>query len=275
MKVVSFITEHNRCSKNLEKSLQKYNYDYIFIGLGKKWINFIDKIKGYLDYILVTDYDYYILIDGYDMLACRGDLNYKGDNIICGGEKFCFSYNGVPINKYGSISMFEKRKYLNSGFCLGRRDRLIDLYSWVIKTSNQTKIYDDQKLICMYANKYNTIDVDLDSKLVFNTITTIDKNNFAIKNNKLLILSTQTNPYFIHFPSIQSDGYERYNNFGSLIIERFNRCYGRSSWNIFANLKLYSFISVILIGILIKLFRKKFGYIFLFICYWLSKYIKF
>jgi hypothetical protein len=278
LKIISPITHHTTGSKNLKKSLLKFGYDFEFIGVGSKWVNFIEnKIKTVLNHLIsVKNSDsLYCIIDGYDMIACNYPKllieKFKAHTspIIFGGEKYCFRYNGIPIDRYKNASFFSSRKYLNTGFVIGEKESLIKMYKWCIKQAEKLHITDDQKIACMFANAHPTlVSVDLYQTMVFNTITEVDKNNFTNDKDGLYIKAYNSFPCFIHFPSIKSDGYERYNNYSKAVLgSAFLPQYGNKSWNFFANIHLYSSLVLLLIYILFKL---KLIYLFPFLLYLLK-----
>ena len=262
MKVISYVTEKTDSSRNLERSLQKYGYAYEFIGIGEKWEGFItNKIYGYYRHLLHQPPGIYVIVDGYDMLAIHYPhiLQNRYEKfktpVVFGGEKFGFSYNSQPIRKYELESFWNSRKYLNSGFCIGDRENLMKMYLWMIRNDN---CGDDQKMACIYANLYpKLVSVDISSKLVFNTITSIDTNNYRLFGNRMLIHSTNTYPCFVHFPSNSSDAYERYNEYGSVVLKTdFIPHTGKKSWNYFANRTLYNSCFFILFVLVFILFGK-------------------
>lgn len=247
MKILSPITKHNIGSKNLKKSLIKYGYDFHFIGLGEKWRGFMTKIQIISKYLETADDDIYCIIDGYDMLACNypekliEKYNKIGSSIVFGGEKFCFSYNGIPIQKYKNVSFINSRKYLNSGFYIGKKNDLLHMCNWAIKNSIKNRINDDQKILCLYSNTFpNKVSVDLYQTMVFNTITEIDVNSYELKHDTIYIKPFSQTPCFIHFPSIRSDGFKRYNKYGrSILKNNFSPLYGEKTWNVLSNIPLY------------------------------------
>jgi len=218
--VVSYITHDTLESRNLEKSLNMYGYEYLFIGRNEKWKGFIEsKINRLYNFLSQIKHDLICVIDGYDVICCgpKNELiekyNTFNSDIVYGGEKFGFTYNCTPLRKYKNISFYNVRKYLNGGFCIGKRKKILKLYKWLLDTYHKTGINDDQKLIGKYANIFGDIKVDLYSKLVFNTITNFTY--YQLKEKRVVALD-QT-PCFIHFPSNSSDNFKRYNIFCRLV----------------------------------------------------------
>ena len=156
--VLSYITDSNIASKNLELSLQKYGYRYWFLGLGDKWKGFIsNKIKSVLDFCIQHDeYDLICIVDGYDVLASgpvheliRKYKSFKTD-IVYGGEKTnVLNHCHTQVIKYHELSWIKYRKYINGGFCIGKREAIISLYRWIIQKSIQIGTEDDQKILGM------------------------------------------------------------------------------------------------------------------------------
>jgi hypothetical protein len=235
MLVLVFATNIITELENLKQSLEMWNYNYKVLGIGEKWEGFIHKQKSVINFLntYTGDEEIIAVIDGYDVLVCGSPeevcLKYfkltKNKKILFGGEKFCFSYNGTPLRQYEKYNVFSVRKYLNGGICIGNKSDISRMYNWMINYSIKTGILDDQKIACKYANVFERrIVVDIHSQVILNTITSIDENNFkkggagqARKaGNRIISLSQK--PCFIHFPSIKSDNYSRYINFGKYIL---------------------------------------------------------
>lgn len=264
MIVYSYISKNTKGSDNLRLSLEKFGYSYKFIGIGEVWKGFIkSKIVGLYNSLLSETEEIICIVDGYDMLANdypdRLLQKYKEFqcNIVFGGEKFCFGYNGTPIYKYSHIPFRSARKYLNGGFCIGKRNAILNLYKFLQDTGTFTGINDDQKLVCEYVNTRDSlIEVDMYQKLCFNTVTGWDK-KFK-KDQSLYIPSYNSIPSFIHFPSNMSDGCERYNLYGKAILgKKFNYIYGKSSNQLFSNKRAYICFFLSFIIFLIYKYRHK------------------
>lgn len=258
MLVVFYATEKNRATQNLCNSLEKYGYNYVQIGYGKKWRGFVDgKIQDLFNFLKHEYYhDIICVIDGYDVLACGPPdellLKFRQFRhpIICGGEKFCSSYNGTKIRKYRDISSWSSRKHINGGFVMGYKKNILHMYKWVISYAKTHGINDDQKILGIYTNIFpKKVDVDIYQNIVFNTITSIDTHNFHV-NNKRIITPYKTMPNFVHFPSSISDNHDRYNTYGRIILGlKFKALYDISFHrNIFSCFPL--FLSVIIYTIL-------------------------
>lgn len=278
MEIISYVTHYNRETYNLEKSLQKYNYNYKFLGISDKWEGFVkSKIFSLYHYLKFNcSNDIVCIIDGYDMLACDYPnillQKYKNMNIdiVYGGEKFCLKYNGTHIEKYNNISILSCRKFANGGFCIGKKDEIIKLYKWIMEQYNKYKINDDQKLIGQYINKFpNKFSIDLYQTIVFNTITTFDIENFEVVNNKIKIKSFSSFPCFIHFPSSISDDHKRYNRYGKVILKKdFKRIYNVKfveNLNIFSNLNFYLFYLFLMLIFFCLFFKIKYVLLIFFI----------
>lgn len=266
--VISYVNKHNRASKNLERSLQKYNYKYKFLGINDVWEGFITtKIKTVLRYLYTINDEIICVVDGYDMIASGypDELykKYKSQKvpIIYGGEKFCFSYNGTPVEKYKNISLWKTRKFANGGFCIGERNALISLYEWIVREGGKRNIDDDQKILGMYINQHpDRVNIDIYQEIVFNTITTIDCNSFTMKNDRVFIKPFKTFPCFVHFPSSSSDEHDRYNTYGRKILKKEFRSLipTKTSFHILANIPYYTIAVVLFIIILSQLFPFKY-----------------
>lgn len=103
-------------SKILELTLKKNNWDYKFIGNNTKWIDMMDKAKGFYDYLITLPSEKIVILsDSRDVICCRSpkyfmnDYNkLSNDKIIISAEMFlegamdwetndkCIS--GIPVN---------------------------------------------------------------------------------------------------------------------------------------------------------------------------------
>lgn len=231
--VLSYITDKNMATRNLERTLKKFRYPYKFLGIGEPWKGFIsNKIQAILKFCLCNkQYDLICVIDGYDMIASGpcSELIRKYNRfrtpIVFGGEKTNANNKcHTNVYKYSELSMFDYRKYLNAGFCIGNSKAMIDMYKWVIQKSVETGIDDDQKIMGMYMNKYPLqVDIDINSRMVCNTIPYWDLSNYEISNNRVKILTTMTKPCFLHFPANKFDMYIRNNVFGNAVLKNSHK----------------------------------------------------
>lgn len=240
---------------NLIYSLEKYGYKgfYKIIGENEKWINFMTKIRGCLNYLLSIKYNQnkllICIIDCYDVLICR---NYKyiidnyiynyNNKIIFGKESMCFKNNSKLKKYFKYNSKLYNNHFLNAGFVLGYISELIFLLEYVLSLD----IYDDQLGYCNFIEKYPDICyIDLKSEFVANCTI---KDIFYIKNTNKRIYDNRSFrfPSVLHIPNKKGDFMLRMNYYGKRILDK--EYIGEDSLKLIRN---SSNIYVILIKIII------------------------
>lgn len=262
--VLSYANKENINLDNYVNSLKKYKYNYKIIGDKEKWINYMTKINGYYNYLIThNNNDLICITDSYDMICCGSEEElidkFKTFNkeIIFSSEINCDKSKCIHLNNYYKLNESSKYyKYLNSGFIIGKYDKIIQLLKFMIDTSNKTKIVDDQLLACIYVEKFpHNVGLDIHCKM----IGTICQNFFDYKwyNNRVYNKKTKQFQCFIHCPSMNSDLSFRLDYFGSKILNNkykkdklFNKIkivYTKSN-------KFYLFIILTLLVILFYLF---------------------
>ena len=183
----------NKNSMMFKKTLERYKWDYEFIGEGLKWNGVIDKIYGYYNELQqLNDDKIVVLSDARDVFCLRNSdffvekikdiVQYK---IIVSAEMFLsghmnwddkqivdilvenpnYFWQGVPLNKYWDyhkINTKPSRKYVNSGLIIGKTKNLKNAFKWLIDNNYK----DDQLGISEYINQFPHL-VHLDYEAVF------------------------------------------------------------------------------------------------------------
>lgn len=234
--VIAYANKENVNSINYRNSLKIFKYKYKIVGKGEKWVNYLTKIKAYYKYLnrylhLHPDYftDLVCITDCYDVLACKSNLINKfksfNSDIVFSAEPVCLKEKCIYLDKLNEKNGGKtgENKYLNSGFIIGKINKVIRTLKFVLD-QEQYGITDDQLAFCMYVKKQLdkgemndvTIKLDTDCKLV-GTIGT-NLNDFIFKNG-VIYTKSGNSPCFIHTPGNSSDFSYRLDYFGKLIFQ--------------------------------------------------------
>lgn len=203
--ILSYANKENINSLNYSTSLKKYKYDYKIIGNGDKWVNFMTKIISLYNYLInmKENYDLVCVTDCYDVLCCGSKLKliekFKTFNkdIVFSAESNCAKDKCIYLNNYYQNKYDENiiYPYLNAGFYIGKRNKIIELLKFLVDTNNKTGIVDDQLLCCMYVQEFpHTVALDNECKLM----GTICYNIFDYKwyNNRVYNVKTNNYPFY-------------------------------------------------------------------------------
>jgi hypothetical protein len=82
----------NSNSQILELTLQNNKWEYKFIGNNTKWINTIDKVKGFYEYLCTIHPEKIVILsDSRDVICCRSPKNFINDYNSISNNKILFS----------------------------------------------------------------------------------------------------------------------------------------------------------------------------------------
>jgi hypothetical protein len=276
--ILSYANKETINSVNYINSLKKYKYNYKVVGDGETWVNFITKIKACYNYLITEiKYNLICLTDTYDVLCCgpKQELinkfkTFKKD-IVFSTENNCVKGQCIYLNNYYKQNKKLLYPYLNAGFYMGKKDKIIELLKFILDTSIKTGIVDDQFLCCVYVQQFpNNVALDNDCKL----IATICYNvlDYKWNNNRVYNIKTQQKCCFLHSPNMNSDLSYRLDYYGKRILkdkykrENFINRLIKFFKHVKSNLtmKLY-FIIGILILLIITYFNRKIGLLILII----------
>ena len=79
-------------AKILELTLKKNNWDYKFIGNNSKWVNMMDKAKGFYYYLMTLPSEKIVILsDSRDVICCRSPRNFMNDYNTLSNNKVMIS----------------------------------------------------------------------------------------------------------------------------------------------------------------------------------------
>ncbi len=182
--VVSYETDMDNDvnAKLYKKTLDKNNWEYIFIGEGNKWNGFRDRTINYYETLKKLDpKKVVVLSDARDVFCCRSPISLfdKTQNIlnlnkiIISSELYLighmdwsdeeinekmskdpnFFWQGIPLKKYWEyydIKNIPNRKYVNAGLMVGKAENLLKAFEWVLNKG----FNDDQLGFANYINEF-------------------------------------------------------------------------------------------------------------------------
>lgn len=196
----------------LVNTAEFYGYNYEAIGRDKQWIGFHTKLLLFHDYILNNQHEYYLMVDASDviMTASSHELLERfissGKDIIVGSEwELCYPkgrHDREVILDYFETRKKSEFKFPNTGFIIGKRDKLLQYFS------HTTGYLDDQGacIDVIYENKAQ-IDIDYDTEFVgnvphyhYDTHPVFYEFQFDKKYNRYYNKTTKMMPCCFHFP---------------------------------------------------------------------------
>ena len=222
-------------SQLFKKTLEKYNWDFVFIGENTEWVGFKNRMLGYYNFLTtLPDNKLVVLTDARDVFCLRDSTDFiskikdiVNDKIIISAECFLhghinwndqqmltainsnnnFFWQGIPLNNYwtyyNKTANLPIRKYVNAGLMIGKVKHLITAFKWILDNNYS----DDQLGFANYTNKYPEL-VYLDYNIQFLHTST------GFVNGCLYDYSTQQqdiptfaelfglSTYFLHIPGI-------------------------------------------------------------------------
>jgi hypothetical protein len=215
-------------TKNLEKMLKHFNYNYEIIGRGEKWEGWHGRLKTCIKYFNKMDDDAYVLMsDGRDVLVGEDASSFSekairfykrvGGKIIFNGETLCCvagkEFYGTPQQKeeyFESIrKFFEARQpkpatplyTLNYGLAFGKVRDFKEMFNVLELKPDE----DDQGVLIqkIMAGKFNNYEIDYESEL-FGVMFDQPPEWDATKK-KYLSPAPKSYPVFLHFPGKGND----------------------------------------------------------------------
>lgn len=203
-----------------EKTAKYFNYDYTILARNVKWNTFNTKIKYFYEAMRKIDHEYVALTDSLDLFFCAGpDVLLKkfqelGQDHIIGGEIY-FPYQNNINDKYDKHTLEQHFRskttlphcYPNSGFIMGKRETLIEIYSQLLNDIDDQTAYINVSYERKYLNK-----IDAENNIIAN-ITQSENKILDSKNvtkylrydpnpntqNYTFVLSN-AKPVMLHFP---------------------------------------------------------------------------
>ena len=154
------------------------------LGMGKPWVNFMDKIKGYLQISQESpDGEILLLVDGFDseilqpeeeILKRFLELDAK---VVFGVEHHNLGdKNRVCIIEYAYEYVFDNKDrnvQINSGLCMGYAEHLRIVFERMLMYSQEQECGDDQRsLVALYNHgELPMVTIDMEGVLLYNLST--------------------------------------------------------------------------------------------------------
>lgn len=222
----------NKNSMMFKKTLDRYNWDYEFIGEGLKWNGFKDRIYGYYNELdRLNDNKIVVLSDARDVFCLRNSdffieeiKDIIEDKIIVSAEMFLlghmdwddkqisdallkdsnFFWQGIPLDEYWNYHKINPkpfRKYVNAGLIIGKVKNLKNVFKWMIENNYE----DDQLGMSKYTNQYpNLVHLDYQATILHTSTAFVNgslyDNDIQKKDEPTFHELFGFSSYFLHFP---------------------------------------------------------------------------
>jgi hypothetical protein len=190
-KVLTVVDERSRAFQ-LERSLNHFGWDFEIIRAD--WRGFGTKLNQVKEYLVNSDVEEFIFLDGYDTFCLNSYDNIKhhfdGKNSLISTEVNCWP--DAERNKYFLHNDEKYRwKFPNSGTYYMKTWLFLEL----MNLSNTPNDCDDQRIMTDWVLNHN---LNLDrNRDVFQTLCGILPSDFRIEESKV-ITELNTTPCFIH-----------------------------------------------------------------------------
>jgi hypothetical protein len=236
--------ENTENSLLFKKTLETNNWEYIFIGEGRQWNGFKDKIMNYYDCLQnLPEEKIVVLSDSRDVFCLRSPLTFieyiksiiNSKKIIVSAEMFLighmdwpentiekivsqdpnFFWQGVPLNKYWSyynkLHDLPLRKYVNSGLIIGKVKDLRNVFKWIIDTNYE----DDQLGMANYLNTFpELVELDYNASILHTSTYGVNGGLYDIERQKYDSPSLSElfgmSSYFLHIPGLNGSRGQKY-----------------------------------------------------------------
>lgn len=228
--------QNNVNSQFFRQTLINNNWEFAFIGEGKKWNGVEDKIQSYKHFLSNLLYDKIVVLsDARDVICLRSPKSLydainkiiNNNKIIISTEMFLlghmdwteeqindkinteqnFFFQGIPLNNYwkfyGKENDIPHSKYLNSGLICGRVSEILKALNWI--TENNFK--DDQLGFAHYANNFpQSVYLDYKAEILHTSSFGVNGGFYDVKRQKndspTLSEIYGFSNYFLHVPGL-------------------------------------------------------------------------
>ena len=226
----------NKNSKLFKQTLNNNNWKYIFIGEGKKWYGFIDRINGYSSYLKtlpsekivilsdardvfclrepttfidhlnnVTNIDKKIIISSEIFLVCEMDWNDEQINEAIKKQPDFF-WQGIHMKKFwnyhNKLDNLPLRKYLNAGLIVGKVKNLINSFEWILNNN----FSDDQLAFSTFTNENpELVHLDYEAEITHTSGFGVNGGFYDVKqknDSPTLSELCGMSCYFLHLPGL-------------------------------------------------------------------------
>ena len=219
-----------------KKTLDKNNWEYIFIGEGNNWNGVHDKIINYCETLKkLNPKKVVILSDARDVFCCRSPISLfnkvqnilNSNKIIISSELYLighmnwtdeevneklinnpnFFWQGIPLKKYWEyygIKDIPNRKYVNSGLILGSAEDLLKAFEWVLNKG----FNDDQLGFAHYINEFpQNVYMDTEAEILHTSTYGVNCSGYNVEVSRKDAPSFSelfgNSSYFLHVTGIQ------------------------------------------------------------------------
>ncbi len=216
MPLIAYVaTKTTTGSENYRKTLDKFGYDSIQIGLGEQWGGWRYRMKKYMDFCASRNpEEILILTDADDVLAIRPNhekelmqtyQNFQR-SIVVSAERYCEPLNCHPVPRYWTNRGLPDAQsiFVNAGTMMGPAGKLTDMWTWMLASAHT----DDQYALGAYVDLYpETFALDTQNEIFYchvhhfpaYEVPQIEWEGSAIKSITDSVNQRKIEPYFVHF----------------------------------------------------------------------------
>ena len=261
--VISYENDKTNTNSLLfKKTLERNNWDFLFVGEGEKWNGFKNKTYGYYNILQKLPQDKIVLLsDARDVFCLRSPkhflqhLNEKFDlkeQILVSAEMFLgghmdwteniitnylqktnqtydkLFWQGIPLNKYWTFHNKQNdlplRKYVNSGLIVGKVSNLVKMWKWILDND----ISDDQLGVAKYTETFpQFVKLDYEATILHTSGYGVNGGFYDMEKQKYDSPTFSElfgmSSYFLHIPGINiSKGQKHIYNIIREMIENKN-----------------------------------------------------
>jgi hypothetical protein len=211
MKVVTVATKSDKYFPALRESCQRFGYELVVLGWGKKWKGFTWRFELLSDYLKTIPSDEPVcFVDAYDVIMLRPAEIMK-KRFLQSNQNIIFAFDECQDKELeaSNVDMFKTcdGKRLNAGTYIGYASSIIDMIAEVCSSFKCDARYgNDQQILTQYCDKkaHFHIDTRRDFFLILNEgyDKKIVPSEYGItfdENNELIFKSSHT-PCVLHAP---------------------------------------------------------------------------
>lgn len=226
--VITIANEYTAGLHDLEKSLQKFGFNYKIHGIGRKWEGLTCKLRWCMEAInTLPDNTLVMTLDAYDTLVSThpSEIISKWKDasrpIVVGAEDDCIDrvFCHAPANRWALMGKPSHMPYVNTGVIIGPVEHLRWLFKLAIIGPDS---YNDQRAIAVISDIYPQLfHMDIHQHIVGNMrYPLFHRYEWSKSRNRIIYFGKEhvSTPCVIHTIGVWVDGTIRHRWAGKLIL---------------------------------------------------------
>lgn len=171
MKFITYATHSERYYPALIASYEKFGANYVVLGFGDEWKDYLQKMNAILDFLRTGCHpdEVVCIMDGFDSIL-TGSPNEMEEEFKKTGAELIFSRTEV-LKMFYSLN-WKNKSYLNAGLYIGYAKAIIFLIDKIMETHTHG-FFNDQRLFgkWMVKNKNSHFRVDKENQFFLNVVS--------------------------------------------------------------------------------------------------------